>query len=261
MNLGGSFQLLWEWRLLCWGSSARSLLIHWNISAQSTFSGKRQVKGQRQCSRAVEYGGKASWGKMKQMCQNPSKARQARRVKSAPKNKAVLFFHSLYTKRRCCQREEGWGAPYWGEAERRKGRLWHSAHELANGSRQEHGLLLLPALLCDFAFPEGTPSHIQLIPCSLWERWVGMYVATRWKGSTLLFSLLLAKIAKRVVHSFWGKKKKTSQNTRDLTKLDSVTVFKNIFIDAFQVIKCKKKKRCSFLKKIVESSMIYVTKF
>lgn len=208
-------------------------LVHWNIDAQSTFGrgGKRQVKVR---DEAVEYARKASRWEMSQTHQNPSKARQARRARSALEEQSSNFL-SAFVPKDPTVREKRVRAHFTG------GRS--SVCLLNTSAGKSMGHCWHPALWNDFSFLGRAPINAQLTPCSrwaLWERRVGIYVATRLKGSTLSFSLLLAKIAKRVVHSFWGKSK-TNQNTRDLTKVDSVTIFKNIFIHAFQAIKCKKK--------------------
>lgn len=196
---------------------------------------------------AVEYARKASRWEMSQTHQNPSKARQTRRAKSTLEEQSSSFL-SAFVPRDHAVREKRVRVHFTGQGQG-CGTLTLSVSVLAKHvSRQERGPLLHPALWNDFSFLGRAPINAQLTPWALWERQVGIYVATRLKGSTLSFSLLLAKIAKRVVHSFWGKSK-TNQNTRDLTKLDSVTVFKNIFIHAFQAIKCKKKDTLFFLKK------------
>lgn len=192
---------------------------------------------------AVEYSRKARGWEMSQTHQNPSKVRQARRAKRALEEQSSHFL-SAFVPKDPAVREKRVRVHFTGEGQRGgRGRavaLWCSLSLCLLNASADKSMGHCCIQHSDFSFLGRAPINAQLTPWALWERRVGIYVATRLKGSTLSFSLLLAKIAKRVVHSFWGKSK-TNQNTRDLTKLDSVTVFKNIFIHAFQAIKCKKR--------------------
>lgn len=203
--------------------------------------GRGKLKGQRQSSRAREGGGKARWCEIKQTCQNPSKTRQARRGRSAPKSKATVFSPLPLCQKTPLLERRGTGCALPGRAEEEGVGLWHCPCI----DRREHGPLLLSALLTWSLFFWGTPVYVHvnsLLSLSTpRETSRNFFVATRLKGSTLSFPLLLAKVAKKSTF-FLRKTKKQAKNTRDLTKLDSVTVFKNIFIDALQVIKCKKQK-------------------
>lgn len=145
-NLEGSCQLPWGRRLLCWGASVRSLLIHWNRNAEYIWSwweeASWRVRGK--VAEPGARGGKARWCEMKQTCQNHSNSRQARRVRSAPKSKATVFSRCLYAKRHQWLLErKGLGCTLL-EGQRRKGRGCDVVHVLTDMT--EHGLLLLPAL-------------------------------------------------------------------------------------------------------------------
>lgn len=182
---------------------------------------------------AVEYARKASGWEVSQTRQDPSEARQARRARSALQEQRNNFLSALVPKDPAV-REIGLGRTLLGRGREEEGAgLWHSdALSLCSlNAPPDKSMGCCCILHSEMSFLGRAPINSQLTPCSrwaLWERRVGIYVATRLKGSTLSSSLLLAKIAKRVVHSFWGKSK-PNQNTRDLTKLDSVTVFKKYF--------------------------------